>query len=64
MISYGNYRYKENGREIKHAHILIVKFMHTFLAYYVSLLLVMVMILNKVPSLLCFQVIIQFYFNS
>ena len=40
-----------------HTNILIVKFMHTFLDYYVSLLLVMVMILNRVPSLLCHHVI-------
>ena len=45
-------------------HILIVKFMHTFLAYYVSLLLVMVMILNRVPSLLCFNVIIKLCYHS
>ena len=64
MISYGDYWYKENGRQIKHAYILIIKFMHTFLAYYVSLLLVMVMILKRVPSLLCFHVIIKFCFNS
>ena len=38
--------------------------MHTFLAYYVSLLLMMVMILNRVPSLQCFYVFIKFCFNS
>ena len=34
--------------------------MHTFLTYYVSLLLVMVIALNRVPSFLCFHVIINF----
>ena len=38
-----------DGREIKYAYILIVKSMHTFLAYHVILLLVVVMILNRVP---------------
>ena len=42
---------------IIHVYILISK--HTFLAYYVSLLLVMVFIINRVPSLLCFHVIIM-----
>ena len=41
-----------------------MKFIHTFLAYNVSLLLVMVMILNRVPSLLCFNVIIKLCYHS
>ena len=47
-----------------HTVILIVKFMHTFLAYKGSLLLVMVMLLIRVPSLLCAHVIIKFCLNS
>ena len=64
MISKGDYWYKENGRYIKHAYVLIVKCMYTFLAYYVSLLLVMDMTLNRMPYLLCFHEIIVFCFNS
>ena len=43
---------------------LIVKFMHTFLAYYVSLLLVMVMKLNRMPSIQFFHEIVKFCFNN
>ena len=45
--------------DIKRMADKLNKFMHTFLAYYVSLLLVMVMILNRVPYLLCFHVIFK-----
>ena len=47
MIPFGDYKYIENGRQIKHACIFIVKFMHNTLAYHVSLFSVMVMTLNR-----------------
>ena len=43
MISFEDDRFKENIRQIKHTHILILLMvMHTFLALNVSLSLVMV----------------------
>ena len=65
MISFEGDRYKENGRQIKHYEyiLILLKFMHTFLAFNVRLSLVMVMLLNRVPSLLCFHIIIKFCLN-
>ena len=45
-------------------HDTSFKFMHTFLAFNVSLSLVMVMILNKVPAILRFYMFIKFCLNS
>ena len=59
MISVEDDWYIEKGRQIKYAYIFIVKFMHTFLLAY-FLLLVIVMILRRVPSLLSFHIIIKF----
>ena len=45
-------------------HDTYFKFMHTFLALNVSISLVMVKILNRVPALLRFYMFIKFCLNS
>ena len=56
---------KEKGRQSEHTHILILlKCMHTFLELNVSLSLVMLMLLNRMPSQLCFHINIKFYLKS
>ena len=58
-------QYIENGRQIKQTYTLyLLKFIHTFLALNVSLPFVMVMLLIRVPSLLCFHTMIKFCLNS
>ena len=54
---------KRSGRQLNYARLLFVKFMHTFLAQHISISFVLVMILNRVPSLFCFHVIIIFIIN-
>ena len=58
-IAFENDRCKKNGRQIKYTYLFILlKCMHTFLALNVSLSMVMVMLLNRMPSPLCFHIII------
>ena len=64
MISFGDNSYKGNDTQIKYSYILIANFMQTFLALHLGLSLVMVMILNKVPPLLCFHIIIKVLFEQ